>query len=71
VSAARRRVVAATQVTQRFTTATALDGHEVVDRDGRPVAVRATEDDARFEAAFLNNAASLGRVSLATAIANL
>lgn len=53
---------------QRFTTLPCIDGHEVIDRDGRAVDWRPTKRSANGVAYVLNNAAKNGPDALARAL---
>lgn len=56
---------------KRFDTLPSMDGYEVIDRDGRPVAVRGTHQSANGVAFRLNEIASTHPQGLAKAIATL
>lgn len=56
---------------RRFSVAPSMNGYEVVDSDGRPLADGYAMEEAEAVAAELNDAAMVSRKSLAKAIAAL
>lgn len=56
---------------RRFSVCAGIAGHEVIDHDGRPLAVEEFQHEADGIAATLNKAASYGSASLVRAISEL